>query len=309
MKKQDVALFLFSFAVAVVMWLVVGEKTRNKVYNVPLTIDTREGYAAIYPPAIVSVNVTGSQVSMDKLREQDLRAVVNLTSSGEGTVDAPVMVSGPKDLDLTYAPQKPLIRISLEKEDRKTFTIELKRPGPDGQSVSTIPPKVIVRGPHSLVDQIVRAAVGYDLAKEPSEQESKWKVELLDKNGKAMTDLVVEPDVVEVDTNLLSLGPRSLVVAPSLFGQPAPGFKFGGSLVKPSVVKAQVPPNLAANLASLSTAPVHIDNAKADVTVKVAVLPPDGVRLTGVSEVEVTVKIVPDTSAPPVTPTAPGKKG
>ncbi|MBX3111212.1 MAG: hypothetical protein KF857_04320 [Fimbriimonadaceae bacterium] len=312
MKRQDIALFLLSFVLTILMWLAVGEPTRNKVFNVPLTIETRDGIAAVYPPAVVSVDVTGSQASMDRLREQDLRAFANVTGYGEGNVNARIMVQGPKDLDLTYTPRDAIKRISLEKEVRATFAVEFRQPGPEGLTAGTVPPKVLVRGPESVVAQVARAVVGYDLNKEAEGQETRWKVELLDRESKPVTALVVEPDTVEIDANLLSLGPRSLVVAPSLFGQPAKGFKYAGTTIKPPVLKAQVPPELASTLASLSTESVHIENASADVTVKVKVILPEGVRLFSPNEVEVTVKVVPDPAAPPPTPPAAkpqGKRG
>lgn len=311
MKNQNASLLLFSFVLTLVTWLYVGslfDPARSQEYNVPLIIESRPGFVAVYPPETVTVVVTGSSTSMSRLRPQDLRAVANVTGSGEGNVNARIVVTGPKDLDLTYTARDAIKRISLEKEARTTYTVEFRQPGPEGMTAGTLPPKVLVRGPESVVGQVAKAVIGYDLNKEPGAQEAKWKVELLDREGKPVTNLAVEPDMVEIDTTLLSLAPRSLVVSPALFGQPAKGFKYAGATVKPAVVKAKVPPALAATLASLSTDPVHIENASADVTVKVKVITPDGVQVIGAAEVEVTVKIVPDPSVAAPVATPPVKK-
>lgn len=311
MKNQNASLLLFSFVLTLVTWLYVGslfDPAKSQEFNVPLVIESRSGYVAVYPPESWTIVVTGSSTSMSRLRPQDLRAVANVTNIDGGTINAPITVTGPKDLDLAYAPKVARVRVTLEKEDRKPFTVEFRQPGPEGLTAGTLPPKVLVRGPESIVAQVARATVAYDLSKDHSAQEAKWKVELLDKEGKQVGNLTVEPDMVEIDTTQLSLAPRSLVVSPALFGQPAKGFKYAGATVKPAVVKAKVPPTLAATLASLSTEPVHIENASADVTVNVKVITPDGVQVIGSAEVEVTVKIVADPSAAASSAPPPVKK-
>lgn len=301
MKKKDAPLFLFSFVLTLVTWLYVGslfDPAKSKEFNVPLTIDARPGYVAVYPTETVTVVVTGSSTSMDRLRPQDLRAVANATSIDDGSIDANITVTGPKDLDLTYSPKTARVRLNLEKEARKPFAVEFERPGPDGVVAQTVPAKVIVRGPASVVERVARAVVGYDLGKDHAEQPSEWKVRLLAKDGEPVTTLTVEPDMVQIDANALAMAPRSLVVSPVTSGQPAAGFRVANISVKPSLLKAQIPPALAASISSLSTSPILLDGARADVVTKVSVLTPDGIKVVGDSTVDVTVKIVPE-GAPP----------
>ncbi len=257
-------------------------------------------------PATMEVTLRAPQSVWEILtsREDAVRAILDLSGlgAGEHTVNLQVQVdpdARPTQIVLTNPKS---VAIDLESFKSKPLSINLSLTGQPaagyqaGEATVT-ERQVTISGPELLVDQAVGARVAINLegvresiANEPV------PVQIVDAKNEVVKGLTVNPEAVKANVPVSQQsGYRDLAVRVVVNGQQAPGYRLEKISVFPLVVT--VVSKDAALVNSLpgvvDTQPLDLQDAKEDISTRLALDLPEGVTLIGPQTVQVQVSITP----------------
>jgi YbbR domain-containing protein len=124
----------------------------------------------------------------------------------------------------------------------------------------------------------------------------------IDKNGKELSGITVSPAVVDVVVPI-GLPLKEVPVKPIVNGQPPEGYTMGAIQVDPLTVKVVGPKDILDKLEFISTEPIDISKADADISKDLRLVLPEQVTVSAPSpeKVKVVVRISKSTSKPPTT--------
>ncbi len=154
------------------------------------------------------------------------------------------------------------------------------------------PAQVQVSGPESVAVRAVAAVAPVSLEGRQATFEGDVPPAPVDAQGQRLTGLKVEPERVHVLLPLVQeVGYKTVPVKPVLKGEPASGYLVSAIVVTPQTVTVYGDPASISAVDSLETRPVDITGAKENVHSTVQLVAPEGVAITGNSEVTVTVEL------------------
>jgi YbbR domain-containing protein len=231
-------------------------------------------------------------------RASDFRATIDLTNvRPDGKpVNVPVRVTA-LDPDIQVISVTPsTIQVILETSAEKDVPVRVQRgAAPEGIDVGETtfePQQVTVRGPASLVAQVIAAQVSVALDPKGFDVDREIEAVPVDANGDTVNGIDVEPATVHVQIPLFTnKESRTLPVNPVIAGVPAPGFRIAAVAVTPLAVTVEGDAEQLTSLVAVDTAPVSVAGATATVRQTVALAPPNGIATTGTGTVTVTVSI------------------
>jgi YbbR domain-containing protein len=236
--------------------------------------------------------------------EDTVRAILDLSGlgAGEHTVVLQVQVdpeARPTQILLTNPGSVP---IDLESFKSKPLSINLSLTGQPAAGyqageATVMERQVTISGPESLVDQAVAARVAIDLdgvresiANEPV------PVQIVDAKNEVVKGLTVNPEAVRANVPVSQQsGYRDLAVRVVVNGQQAPGYRLEKISVFPLVVTVvSKDPALVNSLPGVvDTQPLDLQDAKEDISTRLALDLPEDVTLIGPQTVQVQVSITP----------------
>jgi YbbR domain-containing protein len=239
----------------------------------------------------------------DLVTEDDsVRAILDLTGlgAGEHSVNLKVQVAKrPVQIVLTNPNS---VTVDLESFDSRPLDVTLSLMGQPAAGYqageATMEPKqVIVSGPASLVKDAVRAraAVNLDGVRE-SITDQAVPVQILNSKNEIIKELTLNPETVQVNVPIsLQGGYRDLAVKVIVNGQQAPGYRLENISVFPPVVTvvSKDPKLVSALPGVVETQPLDLQDAKEDISTRLALDLPEGVTLIGPQTVQVQVSITP----------------
>ena len=234
--------------------------------------------------------------------EGTVRAILDLSGMGEGEHEARVQVQvGPRPTQIERAtPEK--VTVNLESFTDKTLPLTVSLTGQPAAGyqagTATVDAQdVVISGPASLVNQAVRARVSVNLdGVRESILDTPVPIQIFDAKNETIDGLSVNPDTVQANVPIsLQGGFRDLAVKVIVNGQQAPGYRLENISVFPPVITVfSTDPTLVSSLPGVvETQPLDLQDAKEDISTRLALDLKEGVTLIGPQTVQVQVSITP----------------
>ena len=235
-------------------------------------------------------------------QDNSVRAILDLSGLGAGEHDVDIQVQvGPRPTQILFAnPQT--VTIDLESFKNKPLLIDLSLTGQPAAGyqageATLAQQEVTISGPQSLVDEAVgaRVAVNLDGIRESIVNEP-VPIQLVNAKNEIIKGLTVTPETVMANVPISQQsGYRDLAVKVVVNGQQAPGYRLENISVFPLVVTVvSKDPSLVNSLPGVvDTMPLDLQDAKEDISTRLALDLPEGVTLIGPQTVQVQVSITP----------------
>ena len=233
--------------------------------------------------------------------DNSVQATLDLSGlgAGEHTVNVQVRVLlRPYQIVVT---DPETVTVNLEPFATRTLTLDISTSGIpaigyQAGEVVIDPTKVVVSGPESLVNQATHARVFVNLDGVREDIEQSITIQIMNEEDKVIRGITVTPDSVQVNVPVSQQGGfRDVAVKVVVQGQQAPGYRVENISVFPLVVTvfASDPELVNALPGVVETLPLDLQDAKEDITTRLALNLPENVTLVGAQTVQVTVGISP----------------
>jgi len=307
---RNIRTFLLALVLAVAVWISAvtsADPDEVRIYpsTIPLEVIGKDSSLIITSdtPDTVEVSLRAPSSIWEQLTAQEraVQATLDLTglSAGEHTVDIQIrLLVRPVQIVLTNPAS---VTVILEPNATRTLPIDLSLSGQpaigyQAGDVTLDPKEIIVSGPQSIVERAERARVLVNLegARESIDQAN--LIQVLDARNNVIRDLTVTPDSVHVTVPVSQQGGfRDVAVKVVVQGQVAPGYRLENISVFPPVVTvfASDPALVNALPGIVETQQLELQDAKEDITTRLALTLPENVTLVGAQTVQVTVGISP----------------
>jgi YbbR domain-containing protein len=285
--------------------LVIGQNARIFPGSIPIVAANEPPDAVLLTnlPNVTEVRYLAANDPNLRVDSSSFEATVDFSGVDPlaGTVSVPVTVRALDDRVrvLGWSPDRVQVQIDQVVSIRVPVRVnEVSVPSDlDVREAVLSVEEVTVRGPASIVRRVDHAEARVQI--DPAGFDFDRDVELIpvDALGEAVpSPIKVEPAEVRVRiavfTNSQS---RTLPVAPSISGTPAPGFEIAAIRVSPLIVNVEGDADDLANVLRADTAPVSVNEATADVHATVDLALPTGIVQIGEGKFDVTVTIRPIT--------------
>ncbi len=211
--RDKLAVKIVCVALAAILWLYVSYQenpTMTKtVRNVPLAISgeqaLKESGFSVYSISEKSVDVkaTAKRLSLSKLSNRTLSAVINVSSIKEsGTYVLPATISSAINSNATYYVRGKDIEVVIEPIKKDTYTVEADIVSPTDTSVilksyELSKKEVTVSAPESVLKEIGSVKTE-QIITDKNEKESIAKLVVYGKNGKILEGAQCTPAEVKV---------------------------------------------------------------------------------------------------------------
>jgi YbbR domain-containing protein len=302
--------FLWALAMGLAVWVAAvsaadPDEVRTYPDPIPVEIIGQDSGLVITGdvPKQIELTLRAPSSVWDRLlaEEGDIRAVLDLSglSAGDHNLNIQVQIStGPVRI-ISATPRT--ATVSLEPLSTKTFPIDLNVAGEPAIGYqagdSTLEPEeIIISGPQSQVERVVRVRAPINLAGVRESIEETVTVQPLDENNQIVTGLGLNPASVTISLPVIQQGGyRDLAVKVVVNGQVASGYRLANiSVFPPAVTVFSGDPTLVNSLPGvLETQPLDLENANDELTTRLAINLPEGVSLVGEQTVLVRVNVSP----------------
>jgi YbbR domain-containing protein len=198
--------------------------------------------------------------------------------------------------DLTTVPET--VRVAVDRVEVRSVPVEVDRGTiPDGLEIDepvVSAETVEVRGPASVVNQVDRAVANIEIPASGINVNEPVPLTLVDIGGQPVGagQLEVDPEVVSVQIEVRAVETETTVaVRQNIDGTPAPGFALEAVRVEPAYVTIVGLPEVLAEITSVTTEPITIDELAADQAFEVDIELPEDVTLADGEPTTVTVTV------------------
>jgi YbbR domain-containing protein len=322
-RKLNAPIAVASLVLSVMLWVVVYSQSitpeRPDRIVAPLKtegLDTNR-FVITQIDRNVRFTVVGPE---DRLREYGpgtVEAIVDLSQATEGAGIYPVQIV-PEEIQQYMRGGAPYTQITVERIARRWIPVrlegvgELNDPGLQFVRASFQPSQVLVTGPQSVVAKAQFARVRLPLSEvnSKSAEPIPIDVEVVDASNTRLPDVNATPNSVNASV-VTQPRPteRSVVVVPTINGQPAAGFQFESISVQPETITLTGEALAIAGLTKVETEPIDVNGLRATREYRVALRLPRGVRVAGPGNlVRVVYRVEPaaNTQASPPMQSTPG---
>lgn len=302
--------FLLALVLGISVWIsaVTGaDPDEVRIYpdTIPLEIVGNDPALIITSdiPSEVEVTLRAPRSVWEQLNAQDdsVQATLDLSglSGGEHSVDIQIRVLE-RPYQIVLANPK-AVSVILEPLATRTLPIELSISGLpaigyQAGDVNIEPTEVVISGPKSLVDQAARTRVFLSLDGIREDIDQSIIIQIMGEDDLQIHGLSVTPENAHVTAPVSQQGGfRDVAVKVVVTGQIAAGYRLENISVSPPVVTVFASdPELVNTLPGvLETHDLDLQDAKEDITTRLALNLPENVTLVGAQTVEVTVVISP----------------
>jgi len=198
-------------------------------------------------------------------------------------------------------PDKIDVELALLTSKKVPVVIQVGGDPPSGFTMSDPKPKettTVVSGARESVDAVKQAVGSIDVTGRTDSISQAVRLEPRDENGTLVERVKLEPALTNVEIKIDQIVfSRPVVVSPVITGAPERGYSIVGESVEPATVTISGPRQFIEEIKSIATKPVNVDGEKDDVVKGVSLDLPEGVDISviGGVNVTVTVKIDPGT--------------
>jgi YbbR domain-containing protein len=300
--EKDPVIRVLSVVLAVLLWF-LGTNQQNPVVQRSLTVQLTHTPVAAglvlmdLQPQLVSVTVRGRQSALAALREADVVASVDLSTTPGGRHRVPVAIElRHRAIGLVgYSPQQ--AEAAVDVVERRSVSVDIRiagHPDPDytADRMRLSSAAVYVSGPQSVVQLVNRVTGVVDVEGATRTVVQRVRLRAEDFAGREVRETTVEPAEVEVTVPLRALPPAKTVpVRPTLTGAPELGFRVVEVNSLPAVITIRATAAVLGRIEFLATAPVQLTGRSSSFTERVAVVLPQGVVWHSQSQVDIAVNI------------------
>lgn len=306
---SNIRTFLVALILGVSVWAsAVTAADPNEVrapISVPLEIVGRDTSLVITNqiPDTIEVTLRAPRSVWDQLtaQEKPIRAVLDLTnlSAGEHTRDIQIQISErPIQIVLSNPASVP---VTLERLASRTLPIDLSLTGQPAVGYRAgdaliDPLEIFISGPESIVEQAMRARVLVGLSGTRESIDQAITIQILDAQNSIIEGLTVNPESIHVTIPVSQQGGfRDVAVKVVVSGQVAPGYRLENISVFPPVITVFASdPELVNGLPGVvETQPLDLQDAKENISTRLALTLPENITIVGTQTVEVQVGISP----------------
>ena len=298
-------LLCFSFAVVLHFYVAGLSSVRPPhILVLPLTVRNLPPNLIVDDKALPPVTVTldGPPDQISRQTDTTVTAWVDLSHARAGqTPPLTVHLAGlPADVTAESDPHP--VALLLQTRRRRQMPISADdigiAPAAYAFTAPVITPReAVITGTRESVNSVARLVAQADPDQAPGAVDDDFTTVALDASGSPVGDVSVTPPTAHVRIEITrALARKTLVVSADVHGALPAGYRFGNVEVAPATVTAEGRPERLAPVGTLTTRPVDVSGATADIVRRVEPLAPPGVTLTPRGPITVTVRVI----APPV---------
>ena len=255
-------------------------------------------------PDSMSVRLRAPHSVWESLINQDnaVRAILDLSNMGAGEHEVNIQVQVNARPAQILQKNPATITVDLESFVHKTLPLNLVLTGQPGAGykageATLAVNDVVISGPQSLVDKAMRARVAVNLdGVRESIANQPVPIQITDSKNEVIKGITLNPETVQADVPIsLQGGFRDLAVKVVTSGQQAPGYRLEDISVFPPVITVfSTDTALVSSLPGVvETQPLDLQDAKQDISTRLALKLADGLTLIGPQTVQVQVSITP----------------
>lgn len=306
----NVRTFLLAFVLGVAVWVSAvssadPDEVRAYPTAIPLEIIGQDPSLILTSelPATVDVTLRAPQSVWALLETQEdaVRAILDLSglSAGEHTVNIQIQVTLHPTQIVLANPQT--VTVKLEPLSTKTLPVSLSLSGQPaagyqaGEAVKDVA-EVSITGPESLVNDALRARAVVNLDGVRESIDESVQIQIINSTNEGLRGLTIHPETTKVSVPISQQGGfRDVAVKVVVRGQVAIGYRLENISVFPPVVTAFADdPTLVNGLPGVvETQPLDLQDAKEDISTRLALNLPPEITIVGPQTVQVQVSISP----------------
>ncbi len=304
---SNIRTFALALVLAVAVWIsAVTSADPDEVRtlsNVPLEIIEQDPSLVNTQPLPTALEVTlrAPRSVWEKLNAQDnsVQAILDMTGLGSGqyTLDVQLRILE-RPVQIVLA-NPTTVSVALEPLATRTLPLELSisgQPATGYQAGDEMldPETVTIAGPESLIKQAARARVAVNLAGVRESIDQTIGIQIVDGRNSALKGLSLSPESVHVNIPVSLLGGyRDLAVKVVVQGQVANGYRLENISVFPPVITvfSENPDLVNALPGVVETQALDLQNAKENITTRLALNLPENISIVGSQTVQVQVGV------------------
>jgi len=286
---RDWPLRLAAIALAIVLFvgLVLSQNARVWAGQIPIDpVNQPQGTFLISGPGeVVSVRYIAPVDVSGQVTSKSFVATADLSGMSTDTTGTPVSVPV-----TVFAPDR---RIQVLGWEPRTVAIRL-----DASDAAVEPSTATIRGPSSVVSRVAAALARVTIDASGINVDADTDLIAVDDRGERVAPVNIEPAAAHVTIAVgKQLASRTVPVAVSVKGDLAPGYAIKEILVTPTAATVSGEASVIGSMSSVSTAPVDVSGATADLKSEVALAPPRGVTVLGGAKALVRIRIEAETGS------------
>lgn len=302
--------FLWAFLMAVAVWFAAvtasdPDEVRQYPDPIPVEIIGQDPGLVIRgeTPKQTTLTLRAPRSVWERLlsEENEIRGILDLSGLSAGQHNLEIQVQIPIRPVRIVSTTPETASIHLEPLDTRSMPLDLTISGEpaigyQAGEARLEPEEVILSGPQSLIEQTARARVLINIAGTRESIEQILNIQALDQNNQVISGLGLNPAQALLTLPISQQGGyRDLAVKVLVNGQVASGYRLTNISVFPPVVTVySSDPSLVNALPGvLETQPLNLENAKEDLTTRLALSLPVGLSLVGEQAVLVQVGVAP----------------
>ncbi len=293
---------IFSLIVALLLWIYVADgqnPIEDKLFDVEVEFINLPDDLAVSQVSTVKVRVEGNKQVIEDLLARDIVATVDLTNAAIGRQTEKIQVSLPSNVQLVSVNPLDLFvdvqKIATQQSKVKVL-YDSGTATSDTAAVTVLTPEeVVISGPQDVIKSIAKIYVKVKSSELDGNYQASLPVQVEDAQGQNLNSLLdIQPTDVAVFIPALSGEPTKVVaVQVPLSGSPAEGYMVTRVAISPNTATIQGDYWSLDKINTLQTTAVDIAGAKNDITMRPALVPPDGADIVSDTTINVVVKIEP----------------
>lgn len=304
---SNIRTFALALVLAVAVWIsAVTSADPDEVRtlsNVPLEIIGQDpSLVNTQPlPSALEVTLRAPRSVWEKLNAQEnsVQAILDMTGLGSGqyTLDVQLRILE-RPVQIVLA-NPTTVSVALEPLATRTLPLELSISGQPATGYQagdeTLDPETVtIAGPESLIKQAARARVAVSLAGVRESIDQTIGIQIVDGRNSALKGLSLSPESIHVNIPVSLLGGyRDLAVKVVVQGQVANGYRLENISVFPPVITvfSENPDLVNALPGVVETQALDLQNAKENITTRLALNLPENISIVGSQTVQVQVGV------------------
>jgi len=276
---------IMALLVACALWLYVMNEQNpftTRTFSVPLTKENLVSDMVVNDlPKEVKLKVSGPRSQIAAISENVLQAYVDFKGAEKGL--GSYIVQGKTSIGEIIEINPNVLQLTLDTLGERVLEIEPRIVGVPNSGVTVgkmelSPTKVTIKGASERIAEVGKVVVLVDISNKDKNFSDEAAVVAINKDGREMYDIKVEPSKVDVSVEVLKqLATKEFPIVADLSGKLPAGLMVDKIIVKPNMVKLTAEPHLLGKLREIKTAPVVLDKLTEDVELKMPLNIPDKV--------------------------------
>jgi len=306
---RNIRTFLLALVLALAVWISAVTSAdpdeKQTLKSVPLEIIGQDSSLIVTSelPSSVEVTLRAPSSIWEQLtaQENSVQATLDLSglSTGEHTLDVEIrLLVRPVQIVLK---NPTTVTVILERLATQTLPVDLSLSGQPAIGYKAGDPvldleNIIITGPESIVKQAARARVLVSLDGVRESIDQSIVVQIVDARNNRLNGIGITPESVHVNIPVIQQGGfRDVAVKVVVQGQVASGYRLENISVFPPVITvyASDPELVNALPGVVETQPLDLQDAKENISTRLALILPENITVVGTQSVQVQVGISP----------------